>query len=57
MVLRWDASVSDSAFDASLEEATHIGRAWGPTTFDALAELGRQRPRLIELDAKRSATK
>ncbi|MER2562808.1 MAG: hypothetical protein ABTQ32_18925 [Myxococcaceae bacterium] len=57
MVLRWDTTVNDYAFDVPLDEATRIGRAWGPTNFDAMVELQRQRPRLLDLDAKRSAAK
>lgn len=57
MVLRWDTTVNDYAFDVPLDEANRIGRAWGPTNFDAMVELQRQRPRLLDLDAKRSAAK
>ena len=57
MVLRWDAAVNDYGFDVPLDEANRVGRSFGPADFDATAELARQRPRLLELDAKRSAAK
>lgn len=41
MVMRWDSSVNDYAFDVALDEANGIGRAWGPTNFDAMVELQR----------------
>jgi hypothetical protein len=57
MVLRWDSSVNDYAFDVPLDEANRIGRGSGPADFDATAEVQRQRSGLLELDAKRSAAK
>lgn len=57
MVLRWEAAVNDYAFDVPVDEANRIGRGWGRADFDAMAELERERPLLLELDAKRSAAK
>ncbi|MGE0790837.1 MAG: hypothetical protein AB7S26_34500 [Sandaracinaceae bacterium] len=50
MVIRWNPATKKYEFDVGLDEATRLGRQWGPESFDAAAELKRQRPRLYEME-------
>ncbi|MFO0739365.1 MAG: hypothetical protein U0270_25940 [Labilithrix sp.] len=46
MRICWSDAAGDYAFDVEIDEANRLGRSWGATDFDAVAELARQRPRL-----------